>query len=531
MAKIKALIEKNRISLLVFGISLCILSVVYSLFFGNYFVPDHITSDLGGYLTAKPGPYYWYFKGGRPMTFFVAWVNYWFALVGVTPLHNAWVLQVLNMLIMALVVVVIYNLYDRYITDRKHVNWILLALVLIAFVNPMYMENVVFHGYDLAIGVLLAAIATNLFVSKKYIRSIIVLTMSVCIYQIFFELFLVWVTVWLMISVKKKTLTSFGIEYGKMGISAFVSLVVNIVSQKIVLNGVNRSIISEAIENAELIGSTIDADSVYQITEEKPYSGIGTSGVLGLLKSSLCAIKAVLKNVSYPACLFEIITACACVLIIIIMVKKKKAIGEILLTSIALFFLSFYYVVIYLSGSADYAGRIMWPFYACVSGVLIYLFSLIISEKLSCRMGLKYSVVIMFGLLLYYCNIYSTDFFINQSLDRQVMGCIETEIERYEAESGKKVTTIYTTEYGDYEYLSKYLIGNYNFDAYSFNAKTYVVPWSDVELLRWITGRDYHEEFMTDEMYSEIFDGKSWTEFNASEQMIFDGNTLYWAKY
>ena len=65
--------------------------------------------------------------------------------------------------------------------------------------------------------------------------------------------------------------------------------------------------------------------------------------------------------------------------------------------------------------------------------------------------------------------------------------------------------------------------------------------WADVNLLNYMFDRDY-ERVNMDELYTDnteyyqsliqqYWEGKSWTHLNTEEQLVFDGNTMYWALY
>ena len=55
--------------------------------------------------------------------------------------------------------------------------------------------------------------------------------------------------------------------------------------------------------------------------------------------------------------------------------------------------------------------------------------------------------------------------------------------------------------------------------------------WSDVLLINYLSGKEYIKVPMDEDVYDMYFRGKSWETFNADEQLVFDGDTMYWAIY
>ncbi len=67
--------------------------------------------------------------------------------------------------------------------------------------------------------------------------------------------------------------------------------------------------------------------------------------------------------------------------------------------------------------------------------------------------------------------------------------------------------------------------------AYNVNERAYLNDWSDVSLLNFVSNRLFIRKNMTDEQYKRYFQQTDWTQFDPSEQLYFEGDTLYWVKY
>lgn len=531
MIRIREFIKRNYNEIIVFLISFLGFSVIYYPFFTDFYTPDQVTYVVGGYVASKPDGLWYYFLGGRPMTWAYAWIEYLLGFCGITKLSNSCIFQVTQFVFLAGAVTVLYSVYDNALYGRRNpkISWPILVILMICFVNPMYMNIVVFKGSELAFAILLSALAVKMFINENYILSFVLLILAIFSYQNLFAPFLIWSTALLIILNKHRCSKSFLLKFLSVNVMAVLSIVVNLVSTKLVIFIKNKMIVAEAMEEATQLGEVVDISTLEHLEAIKPLGG-AAGGILGLIKIALCAVKAVLRNVCYPSCLFQVLAVVSCIILIIIMLMRRERFAEIIVTAVALLAMNLYYIVIYLSGSADYSGRVMWPFFAGVSATLI---CLLYEIK---RIGITHwgTIVIpwcMLGVVCVNMVIYTNDFFINQSLDRQMVGIIESEIDEYEKESNIKITTIAVNPNIETEYYSKYLRGKYVFNAYSFNSKTYGASWADVELINYLTGKRYIEKELSDQEYKQLFGDKKFEEFNASEQLVFDGDTLYWAKY
>ncbi len=121
----------------------------------------------------------------------------------------------------------------------------------------------------------------------------------------------------------------------------------------------------------------------------------------------------------------------------------------------------------------------------------------------------------------------SVDHFSTNRLDQEYARLLETQIEKYEVQSGIEVRNIAvrtdTSPQWKYEPI-RYM-------AYNVNERAYLNEWSDVTLLNYVSGRGYNKIGMPDEIYQEYFANKNWDAWCPEEQLVFEGDTLYWVKY
>lgn len=112
-------------------------------------------------------------------------------------------------------------------------------------------------------------------------------------------------------------------------------------------------------------------------------------------------------------------------------------------------------------------------------------------------------------------------------IDQEIAGIITHKIEEYETSSGQTITTIavhidsqITPGYSSIEYT-----------IFDTNIRSFVKSWSDVSSLEYYSGRDFTRKEMSQEEYLTRFGEKNWDYFDSTEQIQFDGTTMYWVVY
>ena len=112
-------------------------------------------------------------------------------------------------------------------------------------------------------------------------------------------------------------------------------------------------------------------------------------------------------------------------------------------------------------------------------------------------------------------------------IDQEIAGIITHKIEEYETSSGQTITTIavhidsqITPGYSSIEYT-----------IFDTNLRSFVKSWSDVSSLEYYSGRDFTRKEMSQEEYLTRFGEKNWDYFDSTEQIQFDGTTMYWVVY
>ena len=187
-----------------FSFFVCIYGVTYSLFLHNVYTSDHV---MASFYPLNPGGIVEYLRGGRFIDYLIVRYYYLLSKVGVTHTNNnQWVMQVLFILFLALASKEIYMLFCE---KKDNVDYKLLLLISIAFVNPFIVEHFVYHGAELGMAIWISIVGVKKFYEKKYLFSFLLVFTAVCTYQSYIALFLIYATgVWFCIYYDKMSKTN-----------------------------------------------------------------------------------------------------------------------------------------------------------------------------------------------------------------------------------------------------------------------------------------------------------------------------------
>ena len=532
MNKIKESITNNLIFYKVTALAFFAQYLIYGIFLNDSYISDNIGSEAAWTCAPPPASLAYYFGQGRGMTFFHDLLLYnMSAKLGYNRLHNVWPITLMMYIFMAFAVGIFYVTLSKYFKKREGINWFLFIILLVGIINPFFTEFYGYYAIETASALWCVAISISYFARKKYIPCFIWLFVSECTYQNMFEAFFIWALIIVMLeSDFHFNLRSFK-NYVNVGILAVLSLVGNLLGTKIAIwatYGFDYDML-ERYSTATPVKLYTATAAMGVVIESKKMWLFGFS-VESLIRNLINALGAVFKNVEYPSGWFLIMAIIACGLILVILLKNKHTIGDVLGNALVLLGMNLTFLAIYFTGTADYSGRLLWPFFVSAAGSCLLLYRLL-EDSTTPRYILAGVVAISCLVLVYFTESYSADYYMRMAIDSQVIGTIHSEIEEYEAESGNEITKISVYHSPDMEYTSKYLINDYPFRSYSYNSKTYYRSWADVNLINVLYDENYERLVATEDEAKKYFGEAEWTEFNPSQQLVFEGDTLYWAKY
>lgn len=501
----------NRIS---FITALVAIVCSYGLFFNTSWAVDHVGNYYGlgkwawsikGYVTVT-------LAGGRFGAFIWDTVSFLFAQMGVTKLQNEWVMQAIFMVLLALSAKVIYSIFSKYF-DIKYKPIILTLLICIAFINPLFVENFVFIGYELGVSILCSAYAVKLFTNKSVkssITAIVLLFISVITYQAHISLFLIWTTAYIYLEYGRE-ISKIGIlELVRSYVIVLIPLVADMVIMKIFASYSQRGDDLATGESVSIIKSIIRTWYHIFVTE------IDLTTRCFVL---VCVVAILVVGVS-------VFVKNECV------TNAKELLSEMVYLAAIFVLLNCYYVAIVLVGYTSFYGRIFWPGFVAISMMCLICLKMCAE---SWRYKIYMSVIAAFILgLFFFVQTESTDCYIANKLDEEIAGIVEEYILNYETQTGAEITTIKAKVFENSDRYEKYLIRNSN---YEFAYKMMSLDTLPIDLINYIYNEKYDKLSMSDEEMEKYF-GKllsdvesQITEFNPSKQLVFEKDTLYWLVY
>lgn len=117
--------------------------------------------------------------------------------------------------------------------------------------------------------------------------------------------------------------------------------------------------------------------------------------------------------------------------------------------------------------------------------------------------------------------------FAVNTADRVEAAQVMREIYLYETETGEKVETIAYRHDMDISRTYPGIANTY----LDFGRRAATASWAVVSRINFYSGRDFEAVEMTDEEYSLHFPQENWYAFSPEEQIVFEGNVMYWALY
>ncbi|MGN0428143.1 MAG: glucosyltransferase domain-containing protein [Agathobacter sp.] len=505
------LYEKAKIVFIAF----CILFVAYSNFINFFYTSDHVSASFSPDFPERPASFRAYLASGMMTSFFYSRISYILGKVGITVFHHRNFYLGVILLALAISYAILYRVFEGYVQKESNKFWFGAALM-VSFINPYIIEIFVYLGWEHALGILLTVLAVWFFTKNKYIFSAIFLMLGIGSYRSFFTIFLIYTTTWLFLEHEKCEKKIFWkknfLAVGMTGLCALATIVLtNISTRKI--QAVTQSVESvEVYEHKTVTAETFNEVTLFYRLKKLFWKYYYTTVTeMGLLPKYFLLIGMLLIGA----------------VVLVILIKNKEKIGKKFLFIIWFALINVCPVSIYfLTPQYDVFARIVWPIFAGFASLLLLPLCL---DKLEGAWNAIYKgILVLIGFVIVYStSTAKTNFFISNSLDVQVVMQVQSAIEHYEDETGVKVTTIAAKRYERSQESYPQIDSGY----YNYTHKSMYDAWCDVELMNYILKTDYKEISMDEEQYSKLFGEKVWTTFNADEQLVFDGEILYWAVY
>lgn len=479
---------------------------VYVNMLHNTFTSDHI----GVYATRhndQLNPFSNYISGGRFMLFFLDRLGWILNKIGISEYQYQFILQLILLLFLAISITILYLLFSGFFYNQIS-KTILFFVLLVSFVNPYFVEIFVYKGYQLGIGILLAILAVYCAAKNKCILGSILIFMSVAVYQSFFSVFIIFYTTYIYFECKGRIR---GAQIKKELVALLmvaVPLVINLL-----------------IIRVFIIGGQID----------KEIKQVSAPSIISFHERLLSIGEAI--KIAMVTCfgmmpkLFVVIFLCVIIIITLTQMKKLNyCIFDLVIYIVYFFVISAYCFVIFLAmqhPSYVVVARIVWPMFVMISCMLL---SMLFYTQSQIKQLVIPLLVVFYVVDLFFTEGCITDFIMTNKLDKSVVCSVKSEINEYERVTGNRIKYVAAknSDNPEYYYHSYTLI---SYSAATYNHKVLYDDWSKVELLNYLTDSQYRKIDMPESVFKEYFGGKTWDTFNASEQLVFDGDTMYWVIY
>ena len=512
----------NKDNIICFLTSFVFIFVGYSLFLNDTANYDHM--DMYDNISSYPFvDFTRAMSYGRVILFFFNKIYKLFALVGVTKLHNEWVIQLLFMFVLAYAVTVLYRCFEgHFVLKHKHV--ILPLVISFGFVNPFFVDNLVYVALEYGFAMLLIAWAVEACDKNKWWLAGILTFLSISIYQSYYILLFIWGSMLIFLkyrgvfqvkAAEKGAKTALR-DYIYLALSGLIPAILNVLSVKVFLHFVD----AEDMKSVSMFGSEGQSFIVYIFSAL--YHSFDTMFSLA------------------PKFYLGIVLVVLCAIIGLYMIANRQNIGRIIYVIVFCVAQVMFTFTIFATGYTDIVPRVLFTVFAGVSMIALvglYLMSEDGKTKAEERVWsgwLKATILILavVGLSdIVITQTCCTDYYIAIQHDAQMVGTIQDYIRDYEEQSGNSVTTIATSQFKYLERQNKHQIMDGEFPNYI--QKSAHAHWCRADMINFFCGTSYVDEFISDEQYNEFFADKeaTWTEFNPDEQLVFEGNTVYWAVY
>ena len=435
--------------------------------------------------------------------------------LGFTYEHNQWIYFVIDFIVLAIALTIIYSVFARFIKDDHKRHFLLFLAVALIAVNPFMVESLAFMIPSHPQALLCTALAIYFLASnhkRRYLWTILMSIATICTYQSYYSHLFVLGTIVLYLKNQAKIEKSLGKEFLKhLGAIA--------------------------------IGMASYFVSVFiycKIANVKQAKGTHLSSPLHLLRELIHVLRATLEELwrncgiyHLRGILVAILVATAILLIAKLIQSRQKrniiyGLFFIVIAAIA--------PVAYGAISTDFylAPRILISYFTVLAGFLILI--------IYYRPSTKTSTALMILLTLFTAaNVFQsssliTDIQISNRIELGELEVIYKQIEFYEATSGQTVDTVVVYNSGR--------VGEVLFDrTHTNHPDGYITShlitgseWSNVAWLQKITGRKFQhiEKSACGEEVFEVFpsyEPEQLTRFVPTERIKFDQNTLYWITY
>lgn len=487
---------------------------------GAYFVffRPYLTSDYAPMYKAKNASelysgldFVTFLTNGRFAYYPIVYLLYGFAEIGITHLQNAWVMQIIGMLIFASAALVVFRIYEKALgggTVERIGIWLDIC-IMIMFINPFMTETYVYGSMDWAIGILFAVLAAKLWLDKRYIGGFILGFVATSYYQSnIFIMVVLCLSVYVVCGIKEEKLKS---KFWICVVTCFAgvaSCTLNVILQRIAIDIFKPSIVAKKVATEEAL-NILENVHVY------------------LYHIKLFMITTLGFAPKYFSLIMFIVCTIGIALVLIVQCRASwQDISVWIIYCGCMAAIPFSFRIVGVSGT--FGPRSLLSVYFAFAGMMIVTLEIGIKTNLDKRI-ISSALAVVVASVFVYTELGNADCFIQQAIDQNEVRSIYGEILKYEDETGINVTRIISKS--DKEPTRHYREQFLRYTGWVYNHRMLFDEWSQGQYLNCVCETEYQCGNMSETEYTEYFDDKEWDSLLLSEQLRFQDDTLYWAIY
>lgn len=478
-----------------------ILFLVYMMFMHFYITSDYVPRASHGGIVSMPDINV-AVSGGRFVGYILGWIFYLLSKLHVSYYQNVFVIQIMGILLYAWTGTIMYTMLSGHFKE-KGLKYLLDGAILLCFINPFMVETYVYGSFEWAVGIWLSVFAVEKLAHKRYILGMFISLCATSVYQS--NIFIVLILWLLMIFMEyhEKDIKKF-VRYIVLAVFATAAVAMcSILLQKLLTLSVNTS---SPGKEAVLSGNIVEKIKF----------------VLASALNILWSMRGMLPRRS----LFIFVVVVYCMAMYVLLIKKKAVSAAVVWTVMLgiLFFVPFSYGLVV--STAFHPRTILGLFFSISAFLISALY--IVKDHIKITKVIKVGCFLSAIVIVFYTETCIMDCYIRQALDFNEAMCIQAEIREYEEATGIEVKSVSAGRSPKPIYYSSMLHLSYDV---TYNYRIMHDDWAQVQFLNYVAHENYEVNSLEEEEYEKYFGTKSWEVFNPSEQLYFEGDTLYWAIY
>lgn len=173
-----------------------------------------------------------------------------------------------------------------------------------------------------------------------------------------------------------------------------------------------------------------------------------------------------------------------------------------------------------MNATYGYPGRMSFCIFLIIGLTYVAFFSIEHSEKAKVIIAYTFLSVLLINMI--FSHFILEDRFVSNTLDETYTALFIDKLEEYEEESGNTISKIVV----GYDADSHQTYDRVTFSGAQINERA--LSFAPVCMIQYVSGRTFEKLVMDTDTRERLFLENNWGEINLDEQVVFDGDTVYW---